>query len=210
MIIGLTTRLDAIPNTNEVRACIDTNWFEFLKPVASEIIIIQTFHCNYPVNVKDLDFLILSGGNDIYEVCKSTLSDKRDNIEMLLIKNCISHNIPILGVCRGMQIINKYFGGSFVQLDNHVRTIHKLNATFSWLNNIDRSNSFHNWGILPNNLSNKLIAGANCIEDGSVEAIEHPKLKIRGVMWHPERWDASLGEETTYYIQQREILNFNK
>jgi N5-(cytidine 5'-diphosphoramidyl)-L-glutamine hydrolase len=210
MIIGLTTRLDAIPNTNEVRASIDTNWFEFLNPLASEIKIVQTFHIKYSVSVKDLDFLILTGGNDVYEVCNSTLSKKRDEIEMLLIKDCITYNIPLLGICRGMQIISKYFGGTFTQLDNHVRTVHCLNTTFSWLESVNFSNSFHNWGILPTNMPPHLVVGARCENDESIEAFEHPTFKIRGVMWHPERWDQKLGEETKYYENQRKILDFTK
>lgn len=76
--------------------------------------------------VSKIDGLILTGGSDIdpslfnekpietdFEIMKSDI--KRDLFEMELIKYAIKLNKPILGVCRGMQLLNVYFSGSIYQ-----------------------------------------------------------------------------------------------
>ncbi len=64
-------------------------------------------------NKKHLNLIILQGGNDIFDSSKE-IKNRNDN-ENLIIKFAIANNIPLLGVCRGMQLINLYFGGKIIK-----------------------------------------------------------------------------------------------
>ena len=120
------------------------------------------------------DGIILTGGNDLVEYNGNT--PERDEVESLLIKYALINNLPLLGVCRGMQMILNYFNNKLVKVNNHVRTQHILD-------NGDIVTSFHNWGCI--NCSNPLevLAKSN---DNCIEEIKY--RKIRGIMWHPERY----------------------
>lgn len=70
-----------------------------------------------------LDGLLLSGGNDLNPTlygqkpltATSDHSDLRDTTEMALLRHSLASNKPILGICRGMQLLNVYFGGDLHQ-----------------------------------------------------------------------------------------------
>ena len=85
--------------------------------------------------------LILSGGDNIGD------EPLRDQIEKKIIDHAVSRDIPLIGICRGMQIINSFFGGKIRRLDNsdHVNKPHKVNlsSNFSLGNNAIQVNSFH-------------------------------------------------------------------
>ncbi len=159
-----------------------------------------------------IDYLVLSGGQDISpklyneeflpEVEVPDL--KRDSFDMLLIKYAIKKKIPILGICRGMQIINVYFGGTLYQdlryneniflkhiqgLDSPSTPVHKIKlqkGSFLGDNFGDELwvNSYHHQGI--KELGEGLIISA-CSNDGLIEGIENKDGSfILGVQWHPE------------------------
>ena len=68
----------------------------------------------------DLEGIMLSGGNDLFSQSENDLSKSRDSLELELIKYCLINNIPIFGICRGMQIIAEYFASTFKKVDNEV------------------------------------------------------------------------------------------
>jgi gamma-glutamyl-gamma-aminobutyrate hydrolase PuuD len=142
--------------------------------------------------VKDLNGpLVLSGGADI------GVNQARDEFEYGLIKRAIEHGYPILGICRGMQIVNKYFGGEVENLlveDDHSSTrdfisennvarkksvfheVHDLNEQTFKVNSRHHQHCHH----IPKPL--KAIAWSS---DGIIEAIAGPNIFL--VQWHPER-----------------------
>lgn len=153
----------------------------------------------------DFDGLILCGGNDINpkyyneEVNGSVdIDDRRDELEFSLLKAYIEEGKPVLGICRGFQIINTFFGGSLYQhlpeTNSHrgemnIDVIHNVTSTpNSILNDLYGKtfsvNSFHHQAI--NKLGNGLYATAYW-NDKYIEAYEHSSLPIFGVQWHPER-----------------------
>ena len=138
--------------------------------------------------LKKINLLILTGGNDIISNKKESLT--RNKIEKNLIKKAIKKKIPILGICRGAQLLNISFGGKIKKVRNQMRTRHNV---YIIKNDIIKKkvlnvNSFHNFGIKKNNLSKKFVKIA-FDKEKNIEMFVSKKHKIIGVMWHPERED---------------------
>ena len=128
-----------------------------------------------------LDGFILSGGNNIGE------SSDRDVLEHDILTYSTELHKPVLGICRGMQFINKFQDGTLQKITGHVATSHTVSG--SLFDNFKvQVNSFHNYGILSDGLGNDLSALAHS-DDGVVEALSHSHHKWMGIMWHPERDD---------------------
>ncbi len=174
---------------------------------------------------KICDGLLLPGGGDIdparygAENEGSTNIDKiRDYAELELIRSFSSTGRPILGICRGHQILNVAFGGDIIQdietADTHKwekstgDNVHKVRVPQSSFlcplyGNEFFVNSAHHQAI------NKLAAGfttAAEAEDGIIEAIENRECNIFSVQWHPERMSFHKIREDT--VDGRLIFDF--
>ena len=98
-------------------------------------------------------------------------------------------------VCRGMHILNLYFGGS-VEADigaskaQHIATTHPVEISNTvggiYKRALLETNSFHGQGFHDDGLAPPLTAFAHST-DGFVEGVLHPVLPIVGIQWHPER-----------------------
>ena len=157
---------------------LDIRLIKTLYRIGFKPITISNFYRNPSKFIEKLNIkgIVLSGGSDLG---KFTL---RDNNEIKLISYGIKKKIPILGICRGMQIINKYYNGGLIKIEDHVRKSHLI-VNFSSKNKAI-VNSYHNWEI--ENLPNQYNIIASC-ENGSIESIRHKALAWEGCMWHPER-----------------------
>ncbi len=159
-----------------------------------------------------LDGIVFSGGGDIDPLLfgeeplfqSGEISPVRDAFELSLCKQAMARDIPLLGICRGMQIINIALGGTIFQ-DISVQTNSKLKhsqqaprdyATHSifieensllsalWEKETASVNSFHHQAVAF--LGENLQASAKS-RDGLTEALEHKeKPFVLGVQWHPE------------------------
>lgn len=150
------------------------------------------------------DGLLLPGGGDIHPSLwgekdyASRALDQATDIKQLILLNLFAQKkIPILGICKGMQLINVYFGGSIIQhLDradlheyttqDHVHGTHTVshNLLTELYGSHFATNSAHHQGVRI--LGNQLTA-LQYSDDGVMEALSHNKLPILGVQWHPER-----------------------
>ena len=149
-VIGITSRLIEQKEYSEIREALDVKWGELLSninclPIAFPI---EVDFNNY-FKVLDIKGIILTGGNDLNLVSKNKLSIKRDVFEKKLIDYAVSNGVPLLGVCRGMQIITDYFGGTLTPIDGQVAIRHKLEVNpasqfYEELAAINDVNSFHN------------------------------------------------------------------
>ena len=165
--ILISQRRDGVPNRNEERDGMDVRFASifyelgFLPiPVCSEL-----YDAVGYIEALKPDAILLSGGNDIGE------QPKRDALEVKLLNYAKDNGIPVLGICRGTQIINQYLGGTLLPLSGHVASNHVL---------------LGDWAITKDTISDKLKILAYT-EDGSVEVIQHKYLPWYGIMWHPER-----------------------
>ena len=158
-----------------------------------------------------IDGLILSGGHDInpYNYGQEPSQKigetfpERDTYEMILLEESKKRNIPILGICRGFQLINVAAGGTLYQdlslipgnilkhnqvsnptLKTHKVEIKENSVISSIFGKETMVNSFHHQVI--DKVANDFIVVAKA-SDGVVEAIEHKTYKfLVAVQWHPE------------------------
>ena len=144
---GISLRVELIEKYNEKRDTISQEWTIFLQNLAITPILIPNTLGDVKSYISDvgIDGIILSGGDNVGQF------PERDKTEKQILDYAIDKRFPVLGVCRGMQIINEYFGGNVVASDNdnHVgkpHEIHIMDQRFSRLleyKNI-QVNSFHN------------------------------------------------------------------
>lgn len=124
------------------------------------------------------DAILLSGGNDIGEMVE------RDFTERNLLTYAKDRPLPVLGICRGMQMMAIWAGGCLMPVNGHVRTRHQLEASDSTGEWPAEVNSFHNFALA--GCPPGFVATAHA-EDGTIEAMRHDTLPWEGWMWHPER-----------------------
>ena len=144
-----------------------------------------------------IDGILLTGGNDLGYYSGSEIDQLRDKSEEALIRFGILHSIPIMGVCRGMQIIAHHFGSKLSKISNHVAQRHDIFANSQsrfaeQLDKIKDTNSYHEYGVTQ--LGKGLLKSAVGF-DNTIEAIEHQQLLIFGHMWHCEREDPFVDEQ---------------
>ncbi len=180
-----------------------TDYCQFFEGLGCNLVYIPNLSDSFENYFSQIPIkaLILSGGNDLSsEFTKKPAVDVRnsaplrDTAEKRLLDLAIERKIPVLGICRGMQFINFYFGGTTTQTINqglHVKKTHRI--SFCDQNLIELSdrkemvvNSYHHQGIREDQLSPKLKAMA-LSHDNLIEALYHPELPIVGIQWHPER-----------------------
>jgi N5-(cytidine 5'-diphosphoramidyl)-L-glutamine hydrolase len=196
--IAITQRIISNKTYFEQREALDIRWSILFKELNYLPIILpigidfkEYFHNN------NIEGIMLTGGNDLNSLNINDLSRLRDIYELNLISYGIENEIPIFGVCRGMQIVAKYFESTFKKVKDHVAVNHKLivskNSKYREnLLELDNVNSYHNYAI--DKVGKNLIVSAFS-DDKSIEAIEHTKSKIFGQMWHSERQQPFKKEE---------------
>ena len=207
--VGISLRVEFIDRYKDRRDVLSQDWTNFLLKVNSFPIMIPNTLSNVPefLNEMKLDFIILSGGDNIGDF------PERDKTEHEIINYAIKHNIPILGICRGMQILNDFFGGSVITTSNqnHVGKPHNIDFIGSKFPELIEKkslqvNSFHNNIIKKECLGQHLETFALSKIDNTIEGYFHTNLPIIGVMWHPERSnDIELGSLLIKMIQNKMI-----
>lgn len=145
--------------------------------------------------------LLLPGGGDLApwrygqpNTASRGLEPERDASEFALLDLFCTAKKPILGICRGLQTINVYFGGTLKQdITGHsqeqgVDRMHPVRTEMSFLSPLcgERSvvNSAHHQAVCRLGRDLRAVQWAM---DGVVEGLCHKSLPIWGVQWHPER-----------------------
>ena len=146
--------------------------------------------------------LLLPGGGDVDPAlygrsARGALSPNRlrDQRELDLIRQFADAGKPIFGICRGVQILNVFFGGTLIQDLPHHRQIAEQDQFHRVVSRPDTPlrrmygdvftvNSAHHQAVDRPGAGLRIDARA---EDGVAEALCHETLPVFGVQWHPER-----------------------
>ena len=160
--------------------------------------------------------LLLSGGGDIHPdrygqpaagTEAESIDEPLDHLELTLAAAALSAGMPVLAICRGLQVLNVALGGGLVQhIDGHrspsqitPRPVlyHQVQlepatllAAILGRSETVRVNSYHHQVIDDACLSDQLRVSARSLlnDDGFIEAVESPSQQwVLGVQWHPER-----------------------
>jgi putative glutamine amidotransferase len=149
--------------------------------------------------------ILLTGGGSVpfeyyneYGI-ESKQQAQRDMFEKQLIAYALERDIPVIGICRGMQMINGFLGG---KLRRNKGSIHPAGEdhTVHIVGDIPPMvvNSFHNDIIESASLSRVLEAIAMDDRNLHIEAFKGIKNKVLGLQWHPERLpDGSVGKKVS-------------
>ncbi len=151
---------------------------------------------------KRLDGAVFAGGGDVLpsrygdSFChaENSICEERDEFEFLLFNELYRRKKPILGICRGMQVINVVLGGTLHQnIGGHMKSEHRvsLRGRLSALSQSPcvRVNSFHRQAVKEIGESLEILAVS---DDGIVEALGNFDGRyLLGVQFHPEKSFAS-------------------
>lgn len=150
--------------------------------------------------LSESDFLILTGGSDLGK------KQLRDDFDIHFLKQALNLKIPILGICRGMQLVNTFLGGT---LTNNIES--SINHETDRSNNESRfhlvSNEIHSFYVNSRHhqsietLATNFKINYKSI-DGIIESIEKDNILL--IQWHPELLDVR-----GFYCEQY-VLNFIK
>ena len=190
-VVAITQRVDVVSPTGERRDTLDQRWAPFLELLGYTIAPVPNCleHPAVWFQAQKCTGLIISGGNDLSHLIGSNQAVlERDQTEIALFMECQRRKLPVIGVCRGMQMINHIFGGTQRRCENHAGTRHALH----FADGIDKVwkrqsvNSYHDWGIPAEGLAGDLTPLCYS-EDGLVEAFVASDMLVSAIMWHPER-----------------------
>ncbi|MDD2917243.1 MAG: gamma-glutamyl-gamma-aminobutyrate hydrolase family protein [Candidatus Gracilibacteria bacterium] len=184
--------------------------FEYVEAVEDSGGIPYIIPCNVKnidSYIENIDAFIFPGGIDIdpslygEELNGSTgIVTKNDEFLLNFMKKIIESGKPILGICKGMQLMNIYFGGKLIQHlpnadfhDQYERQFESVDTAIvvedSFLHSVFSTrelpiNSLHHQAVSALGKNLKIVATSEF--DGTIEGIEHMKLPLYGVQWHPE------------------------
>jgi len=178
--IAVTQRVTVIAEYGERRDCLDQAWARFLA--ACELLPLPL------PNVAEvalelcrehrIEGLLLTGGNDLASLGGD--APERDHTERSLLDLALTRRLPVLGVCRGMQMIQQQYAVPLTRVAGHVARRQSIEVE----GRPTVVNSYHHFGAYETRAPLETWAIAS---DGVIKAVRHASEPVTGIMWHPER-----------------------
>lgn len=192
--VGVTQRVFVEPVHGERRDCLDQTWTKFLCACGLTPVLLPNAleAARALCEIAGVRGLILTGGNDL--ALFGGDAPERDTVENSLIDMAEKNGLPVLGVCRGMQLIQQRFGVPLCHVEGHVtnRQVIRIGGERKEVNSYHRFAAFSS----PPPLDVWAIA-----DDGVIKAIRHSTRPMIGIMWHPERLDPFLPDDLALFRQ---------
>ena len=231
-LIGITTYL--VPATfghwQLECALIPTDYVSGVERGGGRALLVPPTGVGVDETLDVLDGIVFSGGADIEPArygqgghpATTGIESFRDDYEFQLLERALERDLPVLGICRGSQVLNVGLGGDLVQhlpevsdethkdvpgdFVDHEIDVEPGTRVGGLLGNHAAVKSHHHQGF--GRLGAGLVVAARA-GDGTVEAVEDPERRFAvGVLWHPEAGDdtalfAALVEEAAAYRDSR-------
>jgi gamma-glutamyl-gamma-aminobutyrate hydrolase PuuD len=178
--VVISQRVMIDPRHGERRDCLDQRWSDFLlacglvgiplsnRPGAAQALL----------DAVAVAGVVLTGGNDL--AVYGGDAPERDAAENELIDLAERRGLPVVGVCRGMQVLQHRHGVPLERVEGHVASRQTVR-----IDGRDTDvNSYHGFGTRENRPPLDVWAIA---ADGVIKAVRHPGGRMVAMMWHPER-----------------------
>lgn len=181
--MGLSQRV--VVHGAERRDCLDQAWSALVADEGHTPIPLPNATRNVGglLDTLGIETLILTGGNDLVEAPGSVdVAPERDRFECEALGWARARTVPVLGVCRGMQMLAVAGGATLRPVTGHVSRVHGLRDAVGGLP--AEVNSFHRMSIDRLGDTQEVLARS---PEGLVEALRMTDMAAAGVMWHPER-----------------------
>lgn len=143
---------------------------------------------------EECDGFVVIGGTDINpkyygeeNYASYLVEEEIDELDLKVIDYAVNNNMPLLGICRGLQVINVYFNGTLKQhVLNHSEGVHRIVLVENYLDfpPICETNTFHHQSV--KKLGDELKVLYYSL-DGEVELLIHKKYPIIATQFHPEK-----------------------
>jgi N5-(cytidine 5'-diphosphoramidyl)-L-glutamine hydrolase len=178
--VAITQRVSVVSAYGERHDCLDQAWTKFLSACGLLPVLLP--------NVPEVALALCAGvgiaglvltGND-FSVLGGDVPE-RDAVENALLDLAERRGLPVLGVCRGMQVIQQRFAVPLRRVEGHVaqRQVIRIEAEPREVN------SYHHFAAFDSRPPLDVWAVA---DDGVVKAIRRSTQPMTGIMWHPERF----------------------
>ncbi len=180
VLVAVSQRVDAHPDRGERRDALDRRMTAWILATGALPVPVPNTLAEAHALAGWLDAvrpaaLLLSGGNDV------GAEPVRDATERSLLAWAAEGSRPVLGICRGFQMMAVASGGTLVRRVGHTGTRHGIAPDEGPARTV---NSYHDFGLagLPPGYRATALA-----DDGTIEAVRHAERPWEGWMWHPER-----------------------
>ena len=182
-----------------------------------------------PEDLDKYDVLVLSGGGDMgiksgaygdqtEDLLIGGIKEERDELERQLLERAYEHKMPVLGICRGMQVMNVFLGGTLwpdINQGGFDGGLHRdgeggeppIGDIPHWTKMEEKEfevTSHHHQGVRELGKGLQIMSESS---DGMIEAVKHESLPWFAVQWHPERTEEGLGRALPREWLRKELQN---
>jgi gamma-glutamyl-gamma-aminobutyrate hydrolase PuuD len=178
--VAITQRVTLVPQYGERRDCLDQSWPRFIAACG----LLPLAMPNVPDVAlalcarAEVSGLVLTGGNDLAALGGD--APERDATENALLDAAEARGLPVLAVCRGMQLLQQRCAIPLQRVEGHVARSQVITID----GESAEVNSYHHFAARESRPPLDVWAVAS---DGVVKAVRHAARPSTGIMWHPER-----------------------